>query len=368
MKRSNMNYKKIIPACALFFAALFLQAQEYSDNIKLSKSFRVNKSSTVEVYNKYGKLHVITWARDSVKFDVDASIKSSSNEKVKKLRDKISFDFTGTEYYITAKTIFSNQYSGFFKDLVDFAEGILTSDNYVEINYKVYVPEYVNIKLNNKFGDIYIESLTGDININLSNGDLKANDFKGNSTLRISMGDADIKTINNGKVYVNYSELNIDNVEQLNLDSRLSRINIDKANIIKILSKKDKVYITKLNQIYGELYFSDFTAYNLENKISFKSNYGNVNLEMISKDFKFIDITSEYTDMTLLFEDDASFDIDITDKDANIKYPSDNVNIKKEAINVDENRFNTFGTIGKGTPTAKVKVSAIKGNIQIYRK
>lgn len=363
-----MNYKKIIPACALIFAGLFIHAQEYSDNIKLSKSFRVNKSSTVEVYNKYGKLHILTWGRDSVKFDVDASIRSSSNDKVKKLRDKISFDFTGTEYYITAKTIFSNQYSGFFKDLVDFAEGILSSDNYVEINYKVYVPEYVNIKINNKFGDIYIESMSGDININLSNGDLKANDFNGNSTLRLSMGDADIKTVKNGKIYTNYSELTIDNSEQLTLDSKLSRININKVNILKVLSKKDKIYITKLNQIYGELYFSDFTAYNLENKLSFKSNYGNVNLELITKDFKFIDITSEYTDMNLLFEEGVTFDVDITDKDTYIKYPNDNTDIKKEAINVDENRFNTFGTIGKGTPTAKLKISAVKGNIQIYRK
>ncbi|MFC2137537.1 hypothetical protein ACFLTE_05115 [Bacteroidota bacterium] len=368
MKKLNMNYKKLLPACAFVFAGFMLQAQEYSDNIKLSKSFKVNTSSTVEVYNKYGKLHIVTWEHDSVKFDVHALIQSSTETKVRKLRDNISFDFTGTEYYITAKSVFSNKYSGFFKDLADFAEGLITSDNKVEIDYKIYIPEYVNLKLNNKFGDIYIENIIGDINITLSNGALKANNFEGNSIIKLTMGDADIKMVKNGKIYTNYSELNIDECDQINIDSKLSKINIDVAKIIKVSSKKDKIYINSMDQIYGESYFTDIWVYDLANKMSYKANYGNINLESIKKGFSFIDITTEYTDINMFFEEESVFDVDIVDKGSFLQYPINKANVKRESIDNDEERFNTFGVIGTGTSESKLKIEATKGNIHIYYK
>ncbi len=363
-----MNYKKIIPACALMFAGIFLHAQEYSDNIKLSKSFKVNTSSTVEVYNKYGKLHIVTWEHDSVKFEVHALIQSSNQSKVQKLKDNISFDFTGTEYYITAKTVFGSKYNGFFKDLADFTEGLISSDNQVEIDYKIYLPEYVNLKLNNKFGDIYVESIVGDINISLSNGDLKANKFEGNSIVKITMGNADIKFIKSGKFFTNYSELDIGESDQIHIDSKLSKINIDKVNIIKLSSKKDKIYINSAEQVFGESYFSDIWVYSLKTKMSFKSNYGNLNIELLLKNFKFVDATLEYTDMNVFFESGATFDIDITDKGSHVQYPLDIANVKHEKIDDNEDKYNTFGVIGKGTSTSKIKIEAIKGNIHIFQK
>ena len=368
MKKLNMNYKKLLPACALVFAGFVLQAQEYSDNIKLSKSFKVNTSSTVEVYNKYGKLHIVTWEHDSVKFDVHALIQSSNETKVKRLKDNISFDFTGTEYYITAKSVFSNKYSGFFKDLADFTEGLISSDNQVEIDYKIYIPEYVNLKLNNKFGDIYIENIIGDINITLSNGDLKASNFEGNAIIKLTMGDADIKLVKNGKIYTNYSELNIDKCDQVHIDSKLSKINIENARIVKISSKKDKIYINTLEQIYGESYFTDIWVYDLTNKMSYKANYGNINMESIKKDFSFIDLNTEYTDINMFFEEESTFDVDIADKGTFIQYPIDRANVKREMITDDEERYNTYGVIGTGTSESKLKIEAVKGNIHIYYK
>lgn len=368
MKANDMNYKKLVLICAIVFAGFTTKAQIYSEKSRMVKSFKVTTSTTVEVFNKYGKLHIVAWQKDSVKFDVDLLIKSSSMSKLEKLKDNISFDFTGTEYYITAKSVFGNKYSGFFKDLADFAEALITSDNQVEINYTIFVPEYVNMKINNKFGDIYIEDMIGDIGISLSNGDLKAGNFEGNTNIELIMGDGEIKSVKNGKIYTTYSDLNINKAGQLNLDSRTSKINIDQAEIVRIESKKDKIYINSLQQLFGEAYFSDIWVYNLDSKVNFNMKYGNINMETIKKEFRFIDLKSEYTDVNMFFQSGSTYNLDITTKNSYLRIPHDIAEVKKDVINESDNEFYTYGNVGKGPYDSKLKIIAVKGSINIFHK
>ena len=368
MKAYNMNYSRLLLVGAFWIAGLMGKAQIFTENSKFTKSFKVNTSSTIEVTNKYGKLHVVTWNKDSVKFEVNLSLKSTSKSKLEKIRQSITFDFTGTEYYITAKSVFGSAYNSFFKDLADFAESFVSSDNRVEINYTILIPEYVNLKLNNKFGDIYLEELVGDVSINLSNGDLKALNFHGNSNIELIMGDAQINSLENGKLFTTYADVNIKEVDQLNIDSKTSKINIGKANIIRIESKKDKVYINELKQLFGEAYFSDIWVYNLDTKVNFRMKYGNMSLEYIKSEFKFIDFKTEYTDLNLFFQNGSSYHVDINHKSASLRYPLDLSELKEEVLNTEKTEFYTYGKIGKGESDAKLKINAVKGNINIFHK
>ncbi|MBN2521515.1 MAG: hypothetical protein JXB17_13465 [Bacteroidales bacterium] len=363
----NTNYKWLLIG-AFLIAGFTSKAQVYTENSHIVKSYKVNTSSTIEVYNKYGKLHVVTWDKDSVKFEVNLTVKSSSKSKLEKVRDNITFDFTGTEYFITAKSIFGSKYNSFFNDLADFAGSFMTSDNQVEINYTILLPEYVNIKLNNKFGDIYIENVIGDISISLSNGDLKGGNFEGNTNIQLLMGNGEINSLKNGKIYTSYSDLNIKTIDQINIDSKLSRINIDKSNIIRLDSKKDKIYVNELSQLFGEAYFSDIWIYNLNTKANFNMKYGNMNLETIKKEFKFIDFKSEYTDINLFFQSGSAYDVDITHKGTYLRYPEEIAQLKEETINEEDSEFYTFGKIGNAETASKLKINALKGNINIFHK
>jgi len=140
-----------------------IRAQVYSD--RKVRNFKVTEKTTVEVSNKYGKIHVVTWKKDSARFEVDLRISTNSYQKMDKLRSNIGFDFSGSKSYVKAKTDFSNQ-AGVISDFVD----AFIPSNQVTINYMVYVPEYVNLKIENKFGDIYIDDYNGNLQIELSNG------------------------------------------------------------------------------------------------------------------------------------------------------------------------------------------------------
>jgi len=336
-----------------------LMSQQYSRRIV--KSFKVNNSTTVDIFNKYGKIHIATWEKDSVTFNIDLRIKASNDSKLNKLKSNIDFDFTGTEYYVIAKTRIGKNTNSVFNDLADMASSLLSSENQVTIDYLVMMPKHINLKLENKYGDVYIDDFEGNINLTLSNGELKANDLNGNSVINIGSGDGTVNTIKDGKLVISYSDFHIKEVDRLSVESRSSRINIEQVNFLKLNSRRDKLYLPDVSELYGESYWSDFTIHKLRKELNFNMNSGNLSIDDIQKGFSFIQIISEYTDLDLVFERGASYEIDITHhEDAILSYPGQLANLQTKVISEDDKQKLTYGKIGSGISGSKVKISASK--------
>jgi len=355
-----MNYKKsvFLLLSALFFATA-PKAQLYTK--KVSKSYRINSSTNIDIYNKYGKVHIVTWETDSVKFKVNLRIKTNNETKLKKLKENISFDFTGTDYYVVAKTMLGKKSGGVFTDIIDIAGTIISSENQVTIDYLVFLPKYANFKVENKFGDIYADDLDGNVNIILSNGNLKANNLNGNTVISISSGDGVINSIRDGNVTVSYSDFYIKDANKLNIDSRSSKINIDKVDFLKLNSRRDKLYIQSINDLYGDSYFSDFTVYKLNNELNYSFKYGDFSAGIINRFFSFININSEYTDLDLIFEKGSAYVVDISHhQDVILNYPMQLAKTEEKVLNENERLMSTYGKIGYGSPLSKVKINAPK--------
>ena len=355
-----MNYNKFVTLLllALFFTSA-LTAQIYTR--KISKSYKVNSSTTIDIFNKYGKVHVVTWDKDSVKFKVNLTIQTSNESKLTKLKQNIGFDFTGTDYYVIAKTRLGKKSGGVFTDLKDIAGTIISSDNKVTIDYLVYIPLYANINIENKFGDIYTDDLEGSVNINLSNGDIKANNLNGNSVISLSSGDGVINYMRDGRITVSYSDLTVKTANKLHIDSRSSKIYIDKADYLKSISRRDRLYFQIINDLYGDSYFSDFTLQRLNNELNYNFKYGNLSIALINRYFSFININSEYTDLDLIFEKGSAYIIDILHhQDVILNIPAHLSKTEQKVIDEDDQLLSTYGTIGYGNPASKVKINAPK--------
>lgn len=336
-----------------------LMSQQYSKRIV--KSFEVTNSTTVDIYNKYGKIHIVTWEKDSVSFSIDLRIKASSDSKLNKLKSNIDFDFTGTAYYVIAKTRIGKNTNSVFNNLADIAGSILSSDNKVTIDYLVMMPKHINLKLENKYGDVYIDDFEGNINLALSNGELKANDLNGNSVISISSGDGIVNSVKDGKLTISYSDFHIKDVDRLTVESRSSRINIDQASFLKLISRRDKLYLPDVSELYGESYWSDFTIHNLRKEMNLSLNSGNLSIDAIQKGFSFIQIISEYTDLDLVFERGSAYAIDITHhEDVILSYPRQLANLQTRAISEEDKQKLTYGKIGSVNSDSKVKISASK--------
>ena len=369
MKTKNMNYKTtLLPVVLFLLSASFLQAQSFTESKRIERIFPVTSSTSVEIINKYGKVHIVSWDKDSVGIDIELMVKSDNLSKLNKIMDNIDFDFTSTDYYVIAETEFGSRYNSLFESIKNLAETLIPSDNVVEIDYTVQVPKTIELKINNKYGDVYIDDHSGDLRLNLSNGDLKVNELTGNTVINIEIGDGMINYIQDGKLDIAYSEFEIKRAEKLTIFCRSSKMDIGEANDLTINSRRDKLFINSTKTLSGETYFSDVYVYDLTSELNFTMKYGSLNMDYIRQGFSFLNINSNYTDINLTFDSGCSYMVDVNHTNAAFTYPEKLAVIEEKVIDKGEKEMNSYGKIGNAETSSKVRVTALKGTITIIHK
>ena len=347
-----------------FLIPAFASPQVYERNRHESKAWKVSKETSLEIYNKYGNIHLFTWDKDSVRVNIDLQIKAGKESKVDKIYEYIDFEFSDNKYYVIARTRL-NQQSEFWAEVSDLANTFFSSGTKVQIDYSVYIPQSINIKIENKFGNIYTTDHFGKMSVILSNGDFKANDLKGSTDMNVSFGNAAINSIESGKLNLNYSELVLGNAANLTIDSKSSTLNIEKAGMLNINSKRDKYNINQLSVLSGKTSFSYLTIKSFGSDLTLNTDYGEVNLEGISPEFKLIDLTSSYTDIVLKIPAKSSYAVDISHSVSTvITAPEDYSALKSETIDKKADLYRTKGTAGNGIlKKGKVTIKSQSGKI-----
>ena len=120
---------------------------------------------------------------------------------------------------------------------------LISYDSRVEINYYVKMPEYMNLKIENKYGDVYMEDNAGTFSISLSNGSFKANSLGKGSDISLTFCDATINSITSGKINASFSDISIGETEDISINSISSRYDIKEAGVIRSESRRDKFFI-----------------------------------------------------------------------------------------------------------------------------
>ena len=348
-----------IAACFLLCITMLTQAQVPEYSRRVTRSFKVSNAVTVDIVNKYGKVQVLTWDTDSVKFMIDLRIKAKDEEKLQKLKQSIDFEFTTGQFFVIAHTLLGQGNQDIFKEIVDIAGSYLTAANSVTINYTVMVPDYVLLKIENKFGDVYIDDLQNNLNLSLSYGDLTANRLNGKTELRLGSGDGTINYMKDGQVVVSYANLHIKESGKLFAETRSSNITIDKSTTLKLDSRRDKLFLNDIGSISGSGYFSAINMGDLHGDINLSMRYGDCNVDRVARTFTLVNISSEFTDMSLGFEKSASFSIEVTHhQDMAFTYPGNLSPLSTRVINADSKQAMTSGIVGSDPGDARVIIKA----------
>ena len=361
MKKMNQFLFK--PRKLLILSALMLgtlaPAQDLKDKRSVSRSFPASRETTLELENKYGKIQVLTWEKDSVSVEVEIFLTETSASRMRKLKEDIKIDFTGTNTYIIAKTVIESESGRLASELKSISNTIRGSNKRVEINYLVHVPAQLDVVLNNKFGDIYLDDLEGSVDINLSNGVLKANRLMGNSSITLSFGNGMINSMGSSAMDLSYSDMVLGKAGQLDLRSKSSKLNVDSVNVVKIDSRRDKLYFQQVEYFYGQSNFTQVWIYGFLRESDVYMKYGKLTIEHILPAFSKINVESDYTDLSLYFDQEASFEFDILHHEkAVLRLPGNNVTAEESFDGKDH--FTTVGTMGTGDPAGMVQIDALQ--------
>ncbi len=364
-KATAMTYKILLFSSLIVLLAIRSSGQGDSETRIFMKTVAVNRQSTLEVTNKYGTIHITPWSKDSASIRAEVKAFASSQSKLRKMFGGINVNITETNLVVRASTDFTQSINMLFEDFKGMTSKLISYDSRVEINYYISVPEYLNLKIENRYGDLYMEDCTGTFYASLSNGSFKANSLGNGSSVTLAFCDVKINRMKSGKIDASFSEIAIGESEDLTINSISSRYDIKIIGNIQTESRRDKFYITNSATIKGNSYFSDFNLDKLSRELNLTARYGSVSVDLIEKSFENINITSSYSDLTLGFDQGCSYNLDIRHINAFVVTPEKDAKTERKTLNEEKKEYMTFGTVGRSQGNTKVKIDATRGNIYL---
>ena len=364
-RKRAMNYRFIL---LLILSHLIFQpgsSQSGSEIRNFIKTLPVDKETSLEVFNKYGTIQITQWKKDSAMIRAEIKAVASNKEKLEKMFNGVTINMTESKYLIRAETNFTQNINMIFESFKGMTSKLISYDSRIEINYYINIPEYLNLKIENKYGDVYMEDNTGDFSIALSNGSFKANSLGKNSSLNLIFCDATINSITSGKLDASFSEVTTNDIGDVSINSTSSRYEIKNAGIVSVESRRDKFFIDKITTIKGTSYFTDFNVKSLRKETSLSTRYGNFDIDQIENGFESINLNTGYTDVSLGFETGSSYSLDIRYLNSFLVISDKNARIEKKVLNEEKKEYITSGRVGKNPGTSKVSIDATHGNIYL---
>jgi hypothetical protein len=360
-----MDYKIIIILSLIILKFHPLSAQNDSETRSFIKTLPVGREITLEVSNKYGTIQITPWNKDSAYIRAEVKAFAKDRSKLVKMFDGITVNISGSKFIVRARTEFTSNINMLFESFKGMTSKIISYDSHVEINYYINIPDYMNLNIENKYGDVYMENNSGEFKISISNGSFKANSLGKRSSITMLFCDANINSIGSGDIDASFSDLSIGETEDLSINSISSKYDIKKAGTIRGESRRDKFFIENIGSLQGNAYFTDYKVNNVRKEISLSTRYGSVSADLIEKGFESININSSYSDISLSFDPASSYNLDIRHINTFLILPDKNIKSEQKALNEDKKEYITSGTVGKNPGTTKVKIDATRGNIYI---
>ena len=347
---------------SMLFASFWASGQAYRKDKQITRTFKIDPATELKITNKYGNIELISWDKDSVKIEVKMEVQDKKEEKAKSSIETLDVDFVNSKYFVEAKTNLGNDAS-FWSNVKEKTGNIKT-----QVDYKIYLPATIEIKIENKYGDVYLGDHLGKATIILSNGDLKAHALLGETTIDLEFAYANIKRLDNGTLNLSYhSEIQITDAVALVIDSQSSRVNIENVTTLDITSKRDKYRIENVRVLDGNYAYTYTEVQNLEGHISVKAKYGDIDIKNIGNSVSAITFDVVNTDITLKQPLTKPLALEVIyDERAGLYFP-DNL---KDKITIEHDSeaklVKTTGWLGASSTTPiHLKVSVISGNIRI---
>ena len=168
-----------------------------------------------------------------------------------------------------------------------------------------------------------------------------------------------INKLSTTKMTLSYSDVELGEVMQLDLESKSSRVNADKINVLMIDSRRDKLFFKSVEYFFGNSNFTQVWIYDLIRESDAYMKYGQLTIEHILPEFTKIKVESEYTDMTFYLDPESSTEFDILHHSkATLRLPSEEIEIEDSTDGKD--LIHKRGVIGSGESKRIMDIKAFE--------
>ncbi len=351
--------KQLTAVILLFLAIVMTSAKDEEFTKRYKKQYDVGKDTKLQIENKYGNIDIKDWDKNLISVEVIVTVRTSNEDKARKLLDQVDIEFAESGNIISVKTSFESDFSKFFKG----------SDKLVDIYYSVNMPKNIRLDLNNKYGNVFISELASTSNIDIKYGNLKANKIIHNdkqplTQIMLAYSNAKIQQCAWVKFDIKYSKVEMDASKALVFLSKYSKVFITNGSSLVTESKYDTYRLGKLTNLVATAGYSNFKAEEISDKIFMETRYTDLNVNFVPSGFESIKIKTGYGNYNVFIDPKASYRLEGYAKYARISYPDDS---RVSRYN-ENNEFRVEGFVGTNENTSStVHISSNYGNIKLTK-
>jgi len=366
-------YNNIIGSFLVFLifgqTMIAMGGKRHMEKIKrIEKSYHVNADVDIEIDNKFGKVHIDTWDKNEVSLVIEIKVEDKNESKAAARLEDISIERDDdSPSSLSFRTLMDEKWWESNPITAAAGTGVIGQKK-VEINYTLSVPIGANLEIENRYGNVYISDLAGDVNVSMKYGSLKTKKLIGtNSTIELSYGKGEIDQIDNAFLDIDYSKVEIEKSANMELECRYSGIEIEEVDVLEIDAKYGEVEIESVISVDGDFKYTDVSIDELLNDLDVDLRFcPHFEIDYISSEFEFIDIDANYTSISLNFQENSNFELDAEASYGNISLPR-RITSKYDLDAEDGRSEELDATIGGAGSNKKVSIDVSYGNISINK-
>ena len=343
--------------------------REYTKEIK--REFNITPHGNIHVSNKYGQVDIRTWEKNRVKITVEIIVNASNESDAQKVFNRVNVEFKTGGTDVSATTIIEETKNKWW----DWSSGQLD----YAINYQVFMPASANLSLENKYGEVYVSSVSGNVDLSLKYVNFIIDALSGNSNSSLGNSNGSIGSVNNMNLQIKNGSINIGSVNNMEIGSKSATINIGKAKLIVSNTSYDNYSIGTISEFHNDGKF-DNVEIGFADDVFMESSYSNVvfneinkylildldncnaNINKLSTNFKEAKIIGKNSDFKITLESDIRYQLDAFADYAKVNYPKQmSVTFKEE----NPTTYTVKGMQGKNTDAPFIKVRLKYGSLKM---
>ena len=255
-----MSYKLImlLSFVILVFSPGAIAQAEFSETIKFEAG--INPDGKLEFTNRSFNTAIKTWNNNYVELQMHVRIKASKQQDIDEtLRAIRQIEFQGNDSLRSIKTIFWKSInSNMNRNKMNLNTGKTVILKKFDIENTLYIPKSISLVVENKYADIQMEDITGDVDFKIYSGKIYCLSIGGNTTLDLRYSKAFIETLREASFQLYDSDIEIQTCGNFTVESKYSKVEILNAGDMQFESYDDKFTIGKLGTVKGTAKYSEF--------------------------------------------------------------------------------------------------------------
>ncbi|WP_026475395.1 DUF4097 family beta strand repeat-containing protein [Alkaliflexus imshenetskii] len=280
--------EKHLLTVGLFFLSVMATGQEQEQERDLTRfhksqndAFASDNIKQLTISNRHGQIFFTGWNRDSVLINVSIWTEAPFQSLASDVHDQIAIASQRTSQGLSYQTV--------------FRENFFSSYSF-GIDYHIYAPHHLLLDLKNRFGDIHLDHLSGDIKINMEYGNLiivNQPDKIKQANISLLNGNLTAENIQSAKITHHNGQLRLNEVDHLELNSDFSEIGIRKVREMNVDAKTGKIQIGEAHIVNLNSTHSTVAIQTLTGRGFFEMTHGALNIRSIVRGLDELTVSSD---------------------------------------------------------------------------